>query len=414
MARTWLSVTVELIGGRGEELWPWPGRVLAVGPSHTFRDLADAINDAFGRWDRSPHVSMFTLADAQVITDVSTGVEMAESAGGPISAPLDIESANVSRVLEPGAEFQFTFDLGDQWTHRCVVAEKKIDPVEALGVRPDTPLPYWGWGTIPDQYGRRWAFDDGESRLPRRPSQPHPMLVHEWPARTHLPALDLVALRTSIADSDSERFLAVVTGCDIDDVLQQVGAGIPMMLQQRADRAESVSLSVINRLTMRGGPGDRVLAEDLLAHLRREPMPGTAVPVDLDMLSTELEGDASWSSGGYLDQRTGEVYSESATDAAMVGEDAAIDVEDEPDRWLRFDSVGSRDGWQDMADFVQRQREAGLRKRLERAIHGAGAFRRFRDLVHDEGLAEQWDAFSTDRQLGRAREFLAGSGIRVG
>ena len=29
-------------------------------------------------------------------------------------------------------------------------------------------------------------------------------------------------------------------------------------------------------------------------------------------------------------------------------------------------------------------------------------------------LAEQWDAFSTDRQLGRAREFLAGSGIRVG
>jgi hypothetical protein len=44
MARTWLSVTVELLGGRGEELWPWPGRIFAVGPSHTFMDLANAIN----------------------------------------------------------------------------------------------------------------------------------------------------------------------------------------------------------------------------------------------------------------------------------------------------------------------------------------------------------------------------------
>ena len=66
-----------------------------------------------------------------------------------------------------------------------------------------------------------------------------------------------------------------------------------------------------------------------------------------------------------------------------------------------------------MADFVQRQRAPGLRERLERAIHGAGAFRRFRDFVHDENLTDQWYAFSTDRQLGRAREFLAGRGIRV-
>ncbi|MDF3311659.1 hypothetical protein P3H15_42525 [Rhodococcus sp. T2V] len=43
-----------------------------------------------------------------------------------------------------------------------------------------------------------------------------------------------------------------------------------------------------------------------------------------------------------------------------------------------------------------------------------GAFRRFRDLVHQESLTEQWYAFSTDRQLGRAREFLADQGIRVG
>ena len=313
MARTWLSVTVELIGGRGEELWPWPGRI-----------------------------------------------------------------------------------------------------VDVLGARPDTPLPYGGWGTIPDQYGRRWAFDDGESRPPRRPSQPHPMLLHDWPSRKQLPALDLDALRASIASSDAAQFVAVVMGCDVDDALQQVGAGVPMVLQQQGDQAESVSLSVINRLSWRGGPGDQVLAEDLLAGLRREPLAGTVVPVDLDMLSTEMESDGSWSSGGYVDLRTGEVYGESATDAALVGEDVAIDLDEEPDRWLRFDSIGSRAGWQDMADFAQRQRDARLRERLERVIHGTGAFRRFRDLVHDEELAEQWYAFSTDRRLGRAREFLAGGGIRVG
>ena len=148
MARTWLSVTVELLGGRGEELWPWPGRIFAVGPSHTFMDLSDAINGAFGRWDRS-HLSMFTLADGRVVTDESTGAEMAESAGGPISAPLDIESAKVAQMLEPGAEFQFTFDLGDEWTHRCVVAEGKIDPVESAGCSPRHPVAVLGLGGHP-------------------------------------------------------------------------------------------------------------------------------------------------------------------------------------------------------------------------------------------------------------------------
>lgn len=89
-------------------------------------------------------------------------------------------------------------------------------------------------------------------------------------------------------------------------------------------------------------------------------------------------------------------------------------MEQEPDRWLRFVRVGSKEGWRDMAAFAERQRNEDLRQRLERAIQGSGAFRRFRDLVHDKDLAEQWYAFSTDRHLGRAREFLAGEGIRVG
>ncbi|GCE42585.1 hypothetical protein Rhow_006714 [Rhodococcus wratislaviensis] len=406
-------MTVELLGGRGEELWPWPGRVFAVGPSHTFLDLANAINDAFARWDRS-HLSMFTLADGRVVTDTETGDEMTGSLGGPITETVDIESAKIARLLRPGAEFQFTFDLGDDWIHRCVIGDEKVDPLTVLGITPGKPLPYWGWGNIPDQYGRRWADDDGQSRAPRRPNGPHPMLLHAWPGRASVPPLEVAEVRAAIATADADRFLAAVRGRDVDDVLHQVGAGLPMALHQRRQAAEAVAVSIINRLTWRAGAGDEVLAQDLLACLRGEPLTGRVVPVDLEMLGTELEGDLTMSGGGYVDLRTGEVVDEGITDPAMVGQHAAVDVEEEPDRWLRFDRTGSRDGWQDMAAFAQRQHDPALRERLERAIEGKGAFGRFRDLVHQESLADQWYAFSTDRQLGRAREFLADQGIRVG
>lgn len=414
MARTWLSVTVELLGGRGEELWPWPGRVIAVGPTHTFMDLANTINDAFARWDRS-HLSMFTLDDGRVITDEETGAEvMGGSISGPITTAIDIATAKVARTVELGAEFEFLFDLGDAWTHRCVVAEAKVDPLEVLGIRPDSPLPYWGWGNIPDQYGRRWATDDGESLVPAKPNKPHPMLLHAWPSQAQAPKLDLPELRQAIATSDAARFLAALTRGDIDDTLQQVGAGIPMALEQSRQEAEPVALSVINRLTRRGCSGDHVLAEDLLASLRREPLPGRVVPVDLEMLSIVLEGSADLSTGGYLDLNTGQVYDETATDPMIVGQDEAIDVENEPDRWLRLDRTGSGSRWQDMAAFAGQQHDQALRERLERAIAGKGAFSRFRDIVHGENLSDHWYAFSNDRQMGRAREFLADNGIRMG
>ncbi|MBT2521742.1 hypothetical protein [Arthrobacter sp. ISL-28] len=174
-----------------------------------------------------------------------------------------------------------------------------------------------------------------------------------------MPGLDLSELREAIAAGDAARFLAAVTGRDIDDTLQQVGAGIPMALEQRRQEAESVAMSVINRLTWRGGAGDRLLAEDVLAGLGRMPLTGRVVPVDLDMLSTVLEGDLDLSTGGYVDLRTRQVYDDSPTDPRMVGEDAA-DVE-EPDRWLRLNRTGSRNGWRDMAAFAERQHDEALR-----------------------------------------------------
>ncbi|MFZ2528195.1 MAG: hypothetical protein WAX14_11160 [Rhodococcus sp. (in: high G+C Gram-positive bacteria)] len=65
-------------------------------------------------------------------------------------------------------------------------------------------------------------------------------------------------------------------------------------------------------------------------------MTGHVLPVDLDMLSAVRESDSDMSTDGYLDLHSGEV----------VGADATVDVEADPERWLRFETVGSRDGWE--------------------------------------------------------------------
>ncbi|MCZ0912379.1 UPF0158 family protein [Gordonia amicalis] len=404
-------MTIELLGGRGQDLWPCPGRIFAVGPSHTFADLANAVNTAFARWDLA-HLSMFTLDDGRVVTDPELGDDLMVGGPGPLSEALDIDSAKVHRLVKPGAEFQYTFDLGDDWTHRCVVAPEKIDPTETLGGSPRAPLPYQGWGDIPDQYGRRWSDDDGESPVPARPHEPHPMLTGDWPDRRQpVPELGLRELRTVIRDAD--RFLDTVSGRDIDDILQHVGAGIPAALKNRRERTEPVAASIIERLRRRGDAGDAELADDLLACLRGEPLPGREASVDLEMLSDAMEGDPSQSTGGYIDLETGLAYDDEMM-GLMDPDQLGIDEDDlDPDRFIRYDCTGSREGWQDMADFAVRQRDPKVRERLERAIEGRGAFRRFRDAVHELALNDQWYAFSTDRKMGRAREFLATEGIRV-
>ena len=67
MARTWLSIRVDLVSGRGEDLWPRPGRIFAAARRHTFAQLARANDDAFARWDRA-HLHDFTLADGTRLT----------------------------------------------------------------------------------------------------------------------------------------------------------------------------------------------------------------------------------------------------------------------------------------------------------------------------------------------------------
>ena len=162
MARSWLAINVELVEGRGDRFWPRPGRIFAASRAHSFAQLADAIDAAFARWDRS-HLHAFTLADATRLT--TPFEEWDEIGDGNV---LDDRTTKLSR-LTLGEQFLYLFDFGDDWTHLCTVSEERIDPLDELGIIPPGPLAYWGWGAMPDQYGRRFADDDGEMKLPKDP-----------------------------------------------------------------------------------------------------------------------------------------------------------------------------------------------------------------------------------------------------
>jgi len=144
MARTWLRIKVDLLGGHGVDLEPAPGRIFIVGPSHTFGDLAEAIDLGFARWDLA-HLHGFVLADGRRVGILDP--EYPEEW-------LDETTLKVTEEMKPGDAFDYIFDFGDDWRHRVTVEPGKADPLEEYGAVPSSPVPIWGWGMIPDQYFR--------------------------------------------------------------------------------------------------------------------------------------------------------------------------------------------------------------------------------------------------------------------
>jgi hypothetical protein len=150
-----LEIRVDLLGGGGIDCDPSPGRVFVVGPSHSFEAFAEAIDAAFARWDLS-HLHSFDLPDGRLVGYPDDTFE-------PDVVWLDHAKLKVAREVKPGEEFEYVFDLGDNWRHRCTVAKDKADPLEVYGIVPVCPVAIWGWGSIPDQYGRlRFDGDEAE------------------------------------------------------------------------------------------------------------------------------------------------------------------------------------------------------------------------------------------------------------
>jgi hypothetical protein len=88
----------------------------------------------------------------------------------------------LGEVLAPGAGVPVHVRPGDNWRHHCLLADDNVDLVAQLGIVPDRPLPYWGWGLIPDPYGRLFETDDSQAPIPDSPHQPWPWANAPEPA----------------------------------------------------------------------------------------------------------------------------------------------------------------------------------------------------------------------------------------
>lgn len=434
MARTWLCIRVDLIEGmHAPELWPRPGRILLARPGMTFRMLADAINDAFARWDRS-HLHAFTLDDGTRIAYLTEWDEPGED-------QLDDRTEKLTR-LRLGEQFSFEFDFGDSWMHLCTVGDEKVDPREVYGEVPEHPVPYFGWGAIPDQYGRRWEGDDGESPVP---APPEPLLsdlpdLHygwgtsaftvgdtagevvpgPWAARATTPEAEpageawtyatIQDLRRAVHQRDAIALVDLLLAHDPLEVAHVAGPALIDAVAAGHDIAQVVIAQLLPGLGTRGWLGDDELVTELERATEGEPGELRPTPVDLGELAIHLEGPTEFDEGWVLEVVTGRFWPRDPV--GMAGVDEPEDFDD-PDRFAVVLGLGSRVGYGDMTDFIDRVTDERLADRLRVAVQGKGAFRRFKDtLFDDEVWWSHWSTFSTERQLARARWWLAEAGLR--
>jgi len=232
-------------------------------------------------------------------------------------------------------------------------------------------------------------------------------------------------LRGALYAGDGRAAMAAIEHRSDLDTLHYIGDGLLLALAQGVPGAALRAGEHAATLRNRALDGDEDLAIELEAALGLAQASALRdLPVDLDELSLALEGDPLLT-GGRLDLRTGEVHQigplyendyfdeigEVDHGEADWADDAEPDQAD--DRWLRIDSLGSRPGFRDMEEFLETVSDDGLARRLDRALGGRGPFRRFKDeLVDVPDELARFHRFTDDRRRGRARQWLAESGLR--
>lgn len=138
-----MTLRVQLLGRSGEMLAAPPGRLLLAHGDHSLAEVSEAIDVAFGRWDLSP-THEFSIGDRRLVSGDAARLDTDE----------DSDDVTVGELgLTLGSRFTYLFDPGEGWRHDCRVDATDVDPVEEYGETPAVPVPLYGWGSIPDQYG---------------------------------------------------------------------------------------------------------------------------------------------------------------------------------------------------------------------------------------------------------------------
>ncbi|HET6428033.1 MAG TPA: UPF0158 family protein [Phycisphaerae bacterium] len=131
----------------------------------------------------------------------------------------------------------------------------------------------------------------------------------------------------------------------------------------------------------------------------------------------------------FLDRQTGKVVA--LTDDELAAADDGDDPSDYPE-WQRemivqaqavqADDAGRFLGlpdsfeineWDMMRDFAAGIEGESISKRLLNAIHGTGAFRCFKDRIHEENVAKDWYAFREERYRQVALDWCEANGLEA-
>ncbi len=128
--------------------------------------------------------------------------------------------------------------------------------------------------------------------------------------------------------------------------------------------------------------------------------------IDVPMLAEALN-DSSWEHSHHLDPATGEQFF-GAMGEVLDAEGESVDPEERG--WIEVENPdSSRDGYRDMEHFVASLADRRLADRLERALEGKGAFRRFRDTLYreaEETTSRAWSSYSDARAHLRALDWI--------
>jgi hypothetical protein len=131
--------------------------------------------------------------------------------------------------------------------------------------------------------------------------------------------------------------------------------------------------------------------------------------LDLEEIANALADQTDYEHRYLINPETGEVVFWTS-DTGIDGQ-TPVDL-DELDL-ICIDPLPSHVWYQDMADFAERVSDERAGRRLARAIQGKGAFRRFKDELHEEypHLLTAWYAFRDTRARHRAAEWLADNSL---
>ena len=133
---------------------------------------------------------------------------------------------------------------------------------------------------------------------------------------------------------------------------------------------------------------------------------------DIDVTGiADALGDSGGETAWWFDPSTGQIEMRLPTWSEFAVDDD--DEYDDPrDRGLiEIEAEGSRAAYRDMVDFAEAVGDRVVSERLLRELEGRGAFRRFRDAVHDlPEVSERWVPYSKACAESRAIHWLVAAG----